>query len=59
VELTIRDDGIGFEPGSIAANSLGLGIMHERAEAIGAALAIESQPGAGTQIEVVWRSRVQ
>jgi two-component system nitrate/nitrite sensor histidine kinase NarX len=59
VELAIRDDGIGFDPGGIAPNSLGLGIMRERAEAIGAALTIESQPGTGTQIEVVWRSRVQ
>jgi signal transduction histidine kinase len=59
VELVIHDDGVGFEPGGIAPNSLGLGIMRERAEAIGAALTIESQPGAGTQIEVVWRSRVQ
>jgi signal transduction histidine kinase/predicted hydrocarbon binding protein len=58
VELAIRDDGMGFDPGSIAPNSLGLGIMRERAEAIGAALTIESQPGTGTQIEVVWRSRV-
>ncbi|GAB4537318.1 MAG: hypothetical protein Kow0063_23920 [Anaerolineae bacterium] len=59
VELVIRDDGIGFEPGSIAPDSLGLGIMHERAGAIGAVLAVESRPGAGTQIEVVWRSRVR
>jgi signal transduction histidine kinase/PAS domain-containing protein len=59
VELAIRDDGIGFDPGSIAPNSLGLGIMRERAEAVGAALTVESQPGAGTQIEVVWRSSVQ
>jgi two-component system nitrate/nitrite sensor histidine kinase NarX len=59
VELVIRDDGIGFSPSRIASNSLGLGIMRERAEAIGAALAIDSQPGGGTQIEVLWRSSVQ
>jgi signal transduction histidine kinase len=59
VELIIRDGGIGFDDGSIAPNSLGLGIMRERAEAIGAALTIESQPGAGTQIEVVWGSGIQ
>jgi signal transduction histidine kinase len=56
VQLVIGDDGIGFNPGSIAANSLGLGIMRERAEAIGAALTLQSRVGAGTQIEVLWRS---
>ena len=56
VELVIGDDGIGFDPGRIAPNSLGLGIMRERAEAIGAALTLESKVGAGTQIKVLWRS---
>ena len=59
MELAIRDDGMGFDPGEIAPNNLGLGIMRERAEAVGAALTIESRPGAGTQIEVVWRSGIQ
>jgi signal transduction histidine kinase/PAS domain-containing protein len=59
VELTIRDDGIGFDPVSVAPDSLGLSIMRERAEAIGAVLTIESQRGAGTQIEVIWRGSVQ
>jgi two-component system nitrate/nitrite sensor histidine kinase NarX len=59
VELVIRDDGMGFDPSSIAPNSLGLSIMRERAEAIGAALTIESQQGVGTQIEVEWRTGVQ
>jgi signal transduction histidine kinase/ligand-binding sensor domain-containing protein len=54
VELVIRDDGIGFDPDNVAPERLGLGIMHERAEAIGARLVIESQPGRGTQIAVVW-----
>ncbi|HSR34401.1 MAG TPA: sensor histidine kinase, partial [Anaerolineae bacterium] len=58
LELAICDDGIGFDPGSIAPNSMGLGIMRERAQAIDAALTLESQPGAGTQIEVLWRSSV-
>jgi len=29
--------------------------MRERAQAIGARLAIESEPGHGTQIAVVWK----
>jgi signal transduction histidine kinase len=59
VELFVRDDGQGFDPASLPPNSLGLGIMRERAEAIGAALTIESRPGSGTQIEVLWRNSSQ
>ena len=54
VTLRIRDDGRGFDPASIAVESLGLGIMRERAEAIGARLAIESRVGQGTKVTVVW-----
>jgi signal transduction histidine kinase/ligand-binding sensor domain-containing protein len=54
VELVIRDDGIGFDPDSVAPERLGLGIMRERAGAVGAGFAIDSQPGRGTQIAVVW-----
>jgi signal transduction histidine kinase/PAS domain-containing protein len=56
VNLDIQDDGIGFDLDGIAPNSLGLGIMRERTEAIGAALTVDSRPGAGAQISVVWRS---
>jgi signal transduction histidine kinase len=54
VELCIRDDGRGFEPGEVAPDHLGLGIMRERAEAIGAELTVESEPGLGTQVMAVW-----
>jgi signal transduction histidine kinase len=56
VELRVADDGIGFDPTTLPANSLGLGIMGERAESIGAELEINSQPGNGTEISVTWRS---
>jgi two-component system nitrate/nitrite sensor histidine kinase NarX len=59
VELCVRDDGQGFDPATLPPNSLGLGIMRERAEAIGAALTIESWPGFGTQIIALWRSSGQ
>ena len=55
VELQVRDDGRGFDPEDVAADHLGLGIMRERAEAIGAQLQIESKIGQGTRIHVVWR----
>jgi signal transduction histidine kinase len=51
--LTIKDDGIGFAPNDSRANHLGLGIMAERAEAIGAALIITSAVGEGTTIAIV------
>jgi signal transduction histidine kinase/predicted hydrocarbon binding protein len=56
VELRVRDDGLGFDPATLPPNSLGLGIMRERAETIGATLTIESRPGSGTQIKVLWKS---
>ncbi len=56
VELEICDDGCGFDLGGVPPERLGLGIVRERAEAIGAELEIETEPGSGTKVEVVWRS---
>jgi signal transduction histidine kinase len=56
VELSIRDDGKGFDPAVIPPEHLGLGIIRERAEAIGATLQIDSEVGRGTVIEVTWLS---
>jgi signal transduction histidine kinase len=55
LRLSIRDDGYGFDLEEIPQGHFGLGNMRERAEAIGAALEIESQPGRGTQVVVTWR----
>jgi PAS domain S-box-containing protein len=54
VRLVVRDDGRGFNPESVPPECLGLGIMRERAEAIGAELTIESQTGQGTRVLVAW-----
>ena len=54
-DLRISDDGRGFEQSAIGPGRLGLSIMQERVEAVGAALTIQSRPGAGTQVRVVWR----
>jgi len=54
VELHIKDDGCGFDPQQVSSEHLGLGIMCERAETIGATLKIQSRPDQGTHIEVVW-----
>jgi len=54
VILTIRDNGRGFDPDSVPAARLGLNIMRERAEGVGAALTIDSEPGKGTRLAVSW-----
>jgi nitrate/nitrite-specific signal transduction histidine kinase len=54
VELRIADDGTGFVPGVVPPNCLGLGIMRERAQAVGAVLEVASRPRMGTQVTVAW-----
>lgn len=54
VSVSIRDNGRGFDPGSVIGEHLGLGIMHERASNIHAALSIKSKVGAGTEISLHW-----
>ena len=54
LELTIVDDGRGFDVDSVPAGHLGIGIMRERADGIGANLAIESRPGTGTRVSLTW-----
>ena len=58
VQLTINDDGIGFNPEHHAARrkgkgGLGLLSMRERATYVGGAFKIKSVRGAGTEIEVL------
>jgi signal transduction histidine kinase len=52
--LSIEDDGHGFDPASVGGDKMGLQIMRERAQALGAKLTIESAPGRGTTVAVVW-----
>lgn len=56
MSLSIRDDGLGFEPGSLPPGHMGIAIMRERASSIGASLTIESQVGRGTTVLLDWRS---
>ena len=49
VELRIADDGVGFDFAAVSPDRMGLNIMRERAEKIGATFHIESEPGRGTQ----------
>lgn len=56
MKLMIRDDGLGFDLGSLPAGHMGIAIMRERASSIGAKLRIESQVGQGTTVELDWRA---
>lgn len=53
--LRVSDDGRGFDPLTVPHGHLGLDIMRERAQTIGAELRIESRPGQGTQVLVKWQ----
>jgi ligand-binding sensor domain-containing protein/signal transduction histidine kinase len=55
VELCINDDGQGFDPSSIPPDCFGLGIIRERAQAVGASLEIQSQLDQGTTVKVSWK----
>lgn len=51
--LAIGDDGRGFEVRPEGSSGMGLRILQHRAGCIGGVLAVQSQPGAGTQVRCV------
>lgn len=58
IEADVIDDGVGFDPDSVARRQLrrthlGLLTMRERADKLGAHLSVESAPGRGTRIRLV------
>jgi two-component system sensor histidine kinase DegS len=64
INLVITDDGRGFdlEQGTdlsalLAARHFGLVGMHERANLIGAQLALQTKTGQGTRIELHWKQK--
>jgi two-component system nitrate/nitrite sensor histidine kinase NarX len=59
IDLSIRDDGQGFILGETTSGHYGLGMMHERAEVVGAHLLITSQPGQGTKLSLRWAEAVK
>jgi signal transduction histidine kinase len=52
VTLVVEDDGRGFDPGLISGDHYGLVGMRERADALGAQLLVESQPGRGARVSI-------
>ena len=53
VRLVVRDDGRGYDLAR-TPEGLGAGIMRERALGIGARLDVQTAPGAGTTVTVLW-----
>jgi two-component system nitrate/nitrite sensor histidine kinase NarX len=54
LELRVHDDGKGFDLIEDSTNGLGLKIIQERVDSIGASLELESKPGEGTTLTVKW-----
>jgi two-component system nitrate/nitrite sensor histidine kinase NarX len=57
LELTVRDDGVGFRPENPSQESrehFGLSIMRARAARVGGDLTIQSSPGQGTLVTLTW-----
>lgn len=58
VVLSIQDNGLGFDPHDIEQGSqgrgLGVSIMRDRAKSIGAEFVLNSKPGNGTEVTVIW-----
>ena len=52
--LRVQDNGCGFDPQEVQAGHLGLNIMGERAQEIGASLQVDTEAGQGTTIRLAW-----
>jgi signal transduction histidine kinase len=55
LELSVADDGVGFDVAAVRSRRLGLTTMAERARAIDGDLEIDSAPGAGTTVRLLVR----
>jgi signal transduction histidine kinase len=52
-ELTIKDDGVGFDKSNIKSNGIGLTNMKNRAEIIGADFSLDSEKSKGTTLNII------
>jgi two-component system nitrate/nitrite sensor histidine kinase NarX len=59
--LLVEDDGVGFDrrPSGRPGEHIGLSIMKERARRMGGDLRIESEPGEGTRVEMIYHPRTE
>ncbi|MCJ7934585.1 MAG: histidine kinase [Chryseobacterium sp.] len=56
-ELTINDDGIGFDTSRITSNGIGLTNMKNRAEIIGADFHLNSKENSGTRLHIILKKQ--
>jgi signal transduction histidine kinase len=56
IELSVRDNGVGFTTGQSISGHYGLTMMNERAEAVGAQLSVTSKPDHGTELMILWKA---
>lgn len=54
VRLVVADDGRGFDPATITSDHMGLNFIRERVKDIGGSIQINTWPGEGTRVEVIW-----
>ena len=55
LDITVVDDGRGFDPAVLRPGHLGMETMRDRAAAAGATLTVASEPGHGTRVHVTLR----
>jgi signal transduction histidine kinase len=58
IDLSIQDDGLGFDPADVDAGHLGLSIMSDRIQNIGGTLETISRKGGGTLIKIAWTAPI-
>jgi signal transduction histidine kinase len=54
IDLSVRDDGVGFDPEAVAAGKTGFGLfsIRERMASLGGSLSIQSAPGQGSRFDI-------
>ncbi len=52
VELTVSDDGCGYQADKVSSDHMGLAIMAERADKVGGTLELETSPGGGSTVRI-------
>lgn len=57
LRLAIDDDGVGFDPGRVAEQGMGLGLhaIRKRIDATGGMLSMETAPHRGTRVNASWK----
>ncbi|GJM42198.1 MAG: hypothetical protein DHS20C20_24800 [Ardenticatenaceae bacterium] len=54
LQLSVRDDGVGFDVKEVPNGRYGLNGIRERAALINASVSIKSTPGEGSSVQIIW-----